>query len=207
MDEEIIFEVGSEEEVLFEFPEEASVPTPSVENSIIVSSSVGTWLLKSLAQFKAILGLGSAAYTASSAYLPSNISIPSKTSELSNDSGYITSDYVPDQLSELQDDSTHRTVTDTEKGIWNNKSKITQVTSLSLVAASWTTGATYWQYELSHASILSTSIVDIIPDNADNAVVSAAQILPATISAEGKVTIYAVNIPTGNIGVTINIIN
>ena len=28
---------------------------------------------------------------------------------------------IPDQLSDLTDDSTHRTVTDTEKAIWNNK--------------------------------------------------------------------------------------
>jgi hypothetical protein len=28
---------------------------------------------------------------------------------------------IPDQLSDLADDSTHRTVTDTEKSIWDNK--------------------------------------------------------------------------------------
>lgn len=58
--------------------------------------------------------------------------IPTKTSDLTNDSGYTTfdGDYnslsnkpaIPDSLSDLSGDSTHRTVTDTEKSTWNNKS-------------------------------------------------------------------------------------
>ena len=58
--------------------------------------------------------------------------IPSKTSQLTNDSNFLTqhqdlSPYakkseVPTQLSQLSDDSTHRVVTDSEKEAWNNKS-------------------------------------------------------------------------------------
>lgn len=58
--------------------------------------------------------------------------IPTKTSDLTNDSGYTTfdGDYnsltnkpaIPDSLSDLSEDSTHRTVTDTEKTTWSNKS-------------------------------------------------------------------------------------
>lgn len=77
--------------------------------------------------------------------------IPTKTSDLTNNSGFIdknvndlenytkTSDLssvatsgsyndlsnkptIPDELSDLSDDSTHRLVTDTEKTTWNNKS-------------------------------------------------------------------------------------
>lgn len=47
--------------------------------------------------------------------------IPIATSDLTNDSGFITIDDVPTALSELTDDSTHRLVTDTEKGTWNGK--------------------------------------------------------------------------------------
>ena len=188
-------------------PPKEPLPGTTAENDILVGSGIGTWIVKTIAQFKIILGLKSAAYTESSAYLPSNTSIPSKTSDLSNDSGFITSSSVPTALSQLSTDSENQRVSSTEKSTWNTKSKVTQVSSLTLLSASWTTGATYKQYELSHSSILATSIVDVIPDNADNAVVSIAQILPATVSAEGKVTIYAINTPTGNIGVTINIIN
>ena len=77
--------------------------------------------------------------------------IPTKTSQLTNDSGFLTSipseyvteselnakgyltehqdlsDYalkseIPDTLSDLEDDATHRTVTDAEKSIWSSKS-------------------------------------------------------------------------------------
>lgn len=77
-------------------------------------------------------------------------SIPSKTSDLTNDSGFISSETdptvpswakasskptytasevgalpddtsIPDSLSDLSEDTTHRTVTDTEKSTWNSK--------------------------------------------------------------------------------------
>lgn len=58
--------------------------------------------------------------------------IPIKTSQLINDSGYTTFDgnynsltnkpTIPDELADLADDATHRTVTDTEKSTWDNKS-------------------------------------------------------------------------------------
>ena len=49
-------------------------------------------------------------------------SIPTKTSDLENDSGFITNEDVPTKISELEDDATHRTVTDAEKNAWDNKS-------------------------------------------------------------------------------------
>lgn len=159
MNDEIIFEISNDEEILFEFPENedqtgnGTLPTPSDEQ-IPVGTVLGTWVLKTIAQVKTLLGLGSAAYAE-------------------------TTDF----------------------------SKVTQITSLTLLAASWTTGVTYKEYVLTNANITAASIVDVIPDNAYNAIVSAAQILPATVSAAGQVTIYAINIPTGNIGVTINILN
>ena len=73
--------------------------------------------------------------------LSKNTIIPSKTSDLTNDSGFLTEHQsligyakesyvnqkiseieVPTQLSELGDDPTHRTVTDEEKKKWNSNS-------------------------------------------------------------------------------------
>lgn len=58
--------------------------------------------------------------------------IPTKTSQLANDSGYLTqhqslagyakTEDIPTALSELSSDATHRTVTDAEKNTWNGKS-------------------------------------------------------------------------------------
>ena len=67
--------------------------------------------------------------------LPSSTSIPSKTSDLTNDSGFITSSAVPTDLADLNDDTTHRVVTDTEKSAWNAKSTVSanpQTTSETL---------------------------------------------------------------------------
>jgi hypothetical protein len=83
--------------------------------------------------------------------------------------------------------------------------KTIQVTGLTLTQSSWTSGSTFYEYELTNANITADSIVEVIPANADYAVVQAAQILPSVVSASGKITIYAVNQPTANIGVTINI--
>lgn len=63
------------------------------------------------------------------------IVVPTKTSDLTNDSGFLTSAPVssvngqtgavtltiPDELADLTADSTHRTVTDAEKATWNGK--------------------------------------------------------------------------------------
>ena len=58
--------------------------------------------------------------------------IPTKTSQLTNDSGYLTqhqslagyakTEDIPTALSELSSDATHRTVTDAERNTWNGKS-------------------------------------------------------------------------------------
>ena len=48
--------------------------------------------------------------------------LPTRTSELINDSEFVKSEDVPNALSELSDDINHRTVTDSEKSNWNAKS-------------------------------------------------------------------------------------
>ena len=47
--------------------------------------------------------------------------IPTTTSQLTNNSGFITISSVPTALAALTDDSTHRLVTDTEKSTWSGK--------------------------------------------------------------------------------------
>ncbi len=69
-----------------------------------------------------------------------NVTVPTKTSDLNNDSGFVVSSdlatvatsgsyndlqdkpTIPDELADLTDDSTHRTVTDTQISTWNGKS-------------------------------------------------------------------------------------
>lgn len=85
--------------------------------------------------------------------------------------------------------------------------KILQVGSLTLTTAGWSLVSGLYEQDLAEANITATSIVNVIPDNADIATVIAAGILPRTDSAAGSVKVYSQNLPTANIGVTINISN
>ena len=85
--------------------------------------------------------------------------------------------------------------------------KILQVGSLTLTTAGWSLVGGLYEQDLAEANITATSIVDVIPNNADIATVIAAGILPRTDSAAGSVKVYSQNLPTANIGVTINISN
>jgi hypothetical protein len=84
---------------------------------------------------------------------------------------------------------------------------VLQVTSVTLTTGGWSLVSGLYQYTYSNANILSTSIVDMIPANSSISIVKAADIMPATSSASGNVTIFATNLPTGNIIVTVNIYN
>lgn len=80
-----------------------------------------------------------------------------------------------------------------------------QVQGLTLLSASWASGTTFYEYDLSNEYITSNCTVEVIPDNSDYKIVVAAEILPQIDISEGSLTIYAVNAPTSNIGVTLNI--
>jgi len=82
-----------------------------------------------------------------------------------------------------------------------------QVTGLTLTTGAWTLASGLYEQSISDANITTSSIVDVIPNNADFAVVAAASFLPRTDSASGSVKVYCNNLPSGNIGVTINILN
>ena len=89
----------------------------------------------------------------------------------------------------------------------NSKLTVLQVTPVTLTAASWTLVSGLYQYTYSNVNILSTSIVDVIPQSGSVSIVKTADVMPATLSAAGSVTMYATNLPTGNIIVTVNIYN
>ena len=88
---------------------------------------------------------------------------------------------------------------------FNSKLGVLQVTSVTFSVAGWTFSGGFYQYTYSNANILSTSIVDVIPSNSTISIVRTADIMPSTLSASGNVTIYATNLPTADIAVTINI--
>ena len=81
----------------------------------------------------------------------------------------------------------------------------TQVTGITLTSGSWSLVTGLYEYDYANVNITVNSIVDVIPANADIAIVQAAEVLPQTDSSAGSVKLYATNAPTGDIGVTINI--
>lgn len=92
--------------------------------------------------------------------------------------------------------------------LWGNRRNTTinlplQITGITLLSASWTLVSGLYEYDLTNANITANHVVDVIPENADIAIVKAAAILPKTVSSAGSVKLYATNAPTGNIGVTI----
>lgn len=84
---------------------------------------------------------------------------------------------------------------------------IRQITGVTLDYTSWTLVSGYYTYTYTNSNIVSTSIVDVIPDNSSVAAIKTAGILPNTTSIDGSVTFYSLIAPTENIIVTINIQN
>jgi hypothetical protein len=87
------------------------------------------------------------------------------------------------------------------------KSNKPVVATATLTTAGWSLVSGVYEQSISDANITTSSVVDIIPDNSAAATVSAAQVLPRTDSSSGAVKVYATNLPTANIGVTLNIWN
>jgi hypothetical protein len=82
----------------------------------------------------------------------------------------------------------------------------TQVTGVTIATTGWSLNGSIYEYSISNANITSTSIVDVIPDNADLSVAQTAAIYPRTESSSGSVKIFADAVPTATIGCTLNII-
>lgn len=79
-----------------------------------------------------------------------------------------------------------------------------QVNNVSILSTGWSLVSGYYEYNYANASILSTSIVDLVPLNASVSAVKTAEILPLTTVIAGSVKIYSTNAPTSNI--TVNVI-
>lgn len=82
---------------------------------------------------------------------------------------------------------------------------VAQVNGLTLLSTGWTLVGALYEYDLAHTSITASTLIDIIPINADIQIVIDAQILSRTTSSAGSVKIYSMNEPTANIGVSITI--
>ena len=82
---------------------------------------------------------------------------------------------------------------------------ITQVTGKTVATGAWSLVSGVYEASISDAAITSTSIVNIIPDNASAATIRTAQMLPQTDSSSGAVKIYSTNLPAASITVTLNI--
>lgn len=75
----------------------------------------------------------------------------------------------------------------------------------TLTTGAWTLVSGLYEQDVSDASITAASVVDVIPDNANAAIVKAAEFMARTDSSAGSVKVYCTNLPSGNIGVTLNI--
>lgn len=82
---------------------------------------------------------------------------------------------------------------------------VMQIPNIVLAAVSWGMVGGLFEYNLSNANITADTIVDVIPDNADMAIVKAADVFPRTDSTLGWAKFYCANLPSGDITVTLNI--
>ena len=80
-----------------------------------------------------------------------------------------------------------------------------QITPITLAVAGWALVGDLYEYDYANVAIKSISVVDIVPSNSTIEIVKSASILPETISSTGSVKIYAENLPTADIVVTLNI--
>lgn len=83
--------------------------------------------------------------------------------------------------------------------------KVTQITGKTVTTGAWSLVSGVYEASISDSAILSTSIVDVIPDNGSASTVRTAQVLPRTDSSTGSVKIYSTNLPAATITVTLNI--
>ena len=81
------------------------------------------------------------------------------------------------------------------------------VTPVVVSNTGWNLVGGIYQKSISNAQIFTTSVVYIVPENADLNIVQNAEIYPKTLSGAGTVTIYAKTIPTGSFTITLNIFN
>jgi hypothetical protein len=80
-----------------------------------------------------------------------------------------------------------------------------QITGITVTSQSWGLTGSIYSSSISNVNITANTVVDVIPNNANYTIVLAAQLLPQNISSAGEVTVFAVNEPTDDINVTLNL--
>lgn len=86
------------------------------------------------------------------------------------------------------------------------KADLIQVPAVAITTASWTLVGSTYESVISHVDILANSWVDIIPDNDSVDAVALAEIYPGVDVTVGSAKVYAKNLPTTDIIVTLTII-
>ena len=81
------------------------------------------------------------------------------------------------------------------------------VTPVVVSNTGWNLVGGIYQKSISNSQIFATSVVYIVPENADLDTIQNAEVYPKTLSGVGTVTIYAKTIPTASFTVTLNIFN
>ena len=101
--------------------------------------------------------------------------------------------------------TTFYTTTEVDNKLNLKSNKTVQIQGLTLLVSGWNLVGGLYENNLSHILITSLTYVDVIPDNSSIINVNTAQFYPTTVSSNGSVKVYCKNLPTSNIGVTINI--
>lgn len=83
--------------------------------------------------------------------------------------------------------------------------KVNSVSSITVLTGAWSLVSGVYEATITNANISATSIVDVIPNNADATTIRNAGLLPRTDSSAGAVKIYATSAPAATITVTLNI--
>ena len=83
--------------------------------------------------------------------------------------------------------------------------KVLQVQDQILKVDDWVANGDIFSCTYKNPKILDTSIVDVVPFNEDIELVKAANFLPETVSEAGQVKVFAKQVPTADIRITVNI--
>jgi hypothetical protein len=107
-------------------------------------------------------------------------------------------------IADIDDSNNLKKVTAQSIADLSDSLSVTQLTK-TLTTGAWTLVTGLYEQDIADVAITASSVVDIIPDNADIATVKTAEILPRTESSSGTVKVFSTNLPGADIGVTLNI--
>lgn len=171
---------------------------PEAGDMVGVNTTTGTWILgtqRKLGFYKRLATTG----TVDQQYGTSPYASYVPNADIIGDEAYTELNYI------TEENTIRENINNLDVAVANKMTKVTQITGVTITSTSWTLVSGLYEYDYSNVGITADSIVEVIPDNADIAVVKAAEILPKTVSSAGSVKLFATNAPTNNIGVTMNL--